>query len=113
MRVRGFTTVCASATPAGTMASRSGNAIVAPAPRRTARLEIRFLVNTTTASPSKSVVAARRGRFRGRQTALRASRQLGRLAFADVARSERNALDDAHHDRGKPIIVRRTFANHL
>src|SRR5262245_20127742 len=104
MRARGFTTVSASATPAGIIASRSGNAIAVPAPRRTARLEMRFLVNTTVC-PSQSVVAARRIRLRARRAACEASRQLGGLAFVSVARRERHALDDAHHDRGKPIVV--------
>ena len=40
----GLAAVCASAVAAGIMASRNGSASVAPAPRRTVRREMCFLV---------------------------------------------------------------------
>src|SRR5579864_8735807 len=40
----GLAAVCASATPAGTIASRSGSASAAPAPRRTVRRDMCFFV---------------------------------------------------------------------
>src|ERR1700680_1630505 len=40
----GLAAVCANATPAGTIASRSGSASAAPAPRRTVRRDMCFFV---------------------------------------------------------------------
>src|SRR5436309_14616333 len=52
----GFAAVCASAVAAGTIASRSGNASVAPAPRRIVRREMCFLDMNMVVSSNVSLV---------------------------------------------------------
>src|ERR1700722_9291682 len=102
----GAAAVCASATPAGTMASRNGSATAAPTPRRTARRERYFLVRKIMSYPLAHSVRYRHlGDLHIRLTATRNGRHLLHL--------EGGACDDPEQDRGKAIVVGGRIAHDL
>src|SRR5581483_3077651 len=89
----GLAAVCASATPAGIMASSSGRARVAPAPRRTVRRDMCFFV--------------RKFMDCGLLICDRPARGLARRPFAIFlyfhVHLERRALYDAQH-QGRELV---------
>src|SRR5580692_11593798 len=88
MRSLGAAAVCASAVAAGIIASSSGRASVAPAPRSTVRRDRCFFVRNMV-NPS-----------------------VGLSSWAVSLHAEGIARDDAGHDGREPVVLIRGPANH-
>src|SRR5579885_2233048 len=94
--------VSASAVRAGIIASSSGSANAAPAPRKTVRRVKCFLVTNISATPSSSLPG---GDFLGPR--------LLRLHRFHLARLKLRRHHDSLHDRGEPVIVAGGFLHNF